>query len=90
MREENEEKKNGRSTWEVKYKQIEMQNELLESKLQPQIIAEAKGHSRSLLEATMLDPLTVCWIFGIYWTLVPCPQGEMIAGMIFLPPSLYQ
>lgn len=73
MKEENEEKENGRSNWEVKYRQIEMQNELLESKLQPQIIAEAKGHSRSLLEATMLDPLTVCWIFGIYWTLVPCP-----------------
>lgn len=73
MKEENEEKENGRSNWEVKYRQIEMQNELLESKLQPQIIAEAKGHSRSLLEATMLDPLKVCWIFGIYWTLVPCP-----------------
>lgn len=53
MKEENEEKENGRSTWEVKYRQIEKQNELLESKLQPQIIAEAKGHSRRLLEATV-------------------------------------
>lgn len=68
LKKENEEKENGRNTWEVKCRQLEMHNKLLKSKCHPQIIAEAKWYRRRLLEATTVDPAEAyCAIYDDNW-----------------------
>jgi len=72
LKKENEEKENGKNTWELKCKQLEMPNRLLESKLQPQIIAEAEERRRRLLEATAVDLVKVyCAMCDDDWDIFP-------------------
>lgn len=93
LKKQNEEKKNGKNTWEVKREQLEMQNRLLKSKLQPQIIAEAEERRRRLLEATtvvatQLKSSVPCMVLigmglsGKKQTRKPSPQGQMTVRMI--------
>ena len=66
---------------EVNYKQLEMQNRLLESKLQHQIIPEAEEQRRRLLETKVYCAMYDGDCNGDIWTeadphTLPSGQGE--------------